>query len=294
MIPSHYLLTRTFLKVHFSRCCFSNLDVAVTRLPAVVTVCVSDVASASCENPSNTSPPPCASPEHAVLLFATQHGLSERATNELLALIHGLVRPEAVDQARLLPRTARTLRQHVLPQIHSIQHDLSDGQSGGMLVDELVVAGGAIRENFHYFDVRQVLESLLATTHQKFELQHQRRRVVSTGERFFDELVSGDWWMDCERTVRARNRNHSLLSIILYVDGVVVDFFGKVSMTPIMLTLGNLPVAQRQTIAAKRLLGFVPALREDQIRDRTSTASSAVRRGLLHAAFARFVYPSDF
>jgi hypothetical protein len=163
-----------------------------------------------------------------------------------------------------------------------------------MLVDELVVAGGAIRENFHYFDVRQVLESLLATTHQKFELQHQRRRVGSTGERFFDELVSGDWWMHCERAVRARNRDHSLLSIILYVDGVVVDFFGRVSMTPIMLTLGNLPVAQRQTIAAKRLLGFVPALREDQIRDRTSTASSVVRRELLHAAFSRCVHRPVF
>jgi len=77
-----------------------------------------------------------------------------------------------------------------------------------------------------------------------------------------------------------------LLGIVLSVDGIVVNFFGKVSMTPIMLTLGNLTVAQRQTIGAKQLLSFVPVLRVGQIQDRTSTASSAVRRELLHAAIA--------
>src|SRR5690606_10169607 len=145
---------------------------------------------------------------------------------------------------------------------------------------------------FPHFDVARVIQELLdslqAGTGSKAHYEFQKRCVISTGERIYDELHSGTFWRDVEVQAREQLPGVCVLPIILYVDGVLVDFFGKVSMTPVMLTLGNFDAATRETLAAKRLVGFVPSLSEEEIRMRTTKSTSAVRREILHCAFAKY------
>lgn len=220
----------------------------------------------------------------------TRYALSERATGDLLALIHKLSEPHVVDQTRRLPRSARTLSKHVHETASS--NLVTDNLDLGSVINtELTAAAGAISETFYHFDVQAVIQSLLSSVEMdrsKMNFQYQRRCVVATGERIYDEIHSGDWWRDCEIAVRANVPHASILSVILYVDGVAVDFFGRMNLIPVVLTLGNFSTEQRQTLEAKRLVGFVPSLTETQIRSLTTRPSSAVRRELLHAAFARY------
>jgi hypothetical protein len=163
------------------------------------------------------------------------------------------------------------------------------------VLDELRAAEGAIEVLFPHFDVAEVIRELLDSYTKEssvFHLAYQRRCVIATGERFYDELHSGSFWRDVEAGVRERSACAThVLSIILYVDGVQVDFFGKVSMIPVMLTLGNLDAATRQTLSAKRLVGFVPSLSEEEIRTKTTKPASAVRREIMHGAFSKHESP---
>lgn len=223
--------------------------------------------------------------EDAVKAYVTQHSLSHRATEDLLSLLHRLSMPELVEQTRRLPLSARTFRK----QLHSSTQAAQDG----IIRDELRVAEGNISVFFPHFDVAQVIRELLQSYRTQSSVLHfdfQRRCVIATGERVFDELHSGTFWRDTELKIRDQlARTMHVLPIILYVDGLQVDFFGKVHMTPIMLTLGNLDATTRQTLSAKRLVGFVPSLSEEEIRTHTTKPASAVRREILHSAFTKYV-----
>lgn len=85
---------------------------------------------------------------------------------------------------------------------------------------------------------------------------------------------------------QAQQRNRKLLSIILYTDGINVDFHGKINLTPIMMTLGNFDLSVQRSLAGKRLLGFVPQLREDdyiRLFKHERHDKSAITRLLAHS-----------
>ena len=225
--------------------------------------------------------------EDAVRAFVTQHTLSLRATEDLLSLLRRLSAPELVEQTRHLPLSSRTFRKQLRPS--------TQASRDGIVLDELQAADGAVEVLFPHFEVGEIIRHLLdsyAKESFEFQLAYQRRCVIATGERFYDELHSGTFWRDVEAEVRDRSAGAThVLSIILYIDGVQVDFFGKVSMIPVMLTLGNLNAATRQTLSAKRLVGFVPSLSEEEIRTKTTKPASAVRREIMHGAVSRCVFP---
>lgn len=103
--------------------------------------------------------------------------------------------------------------------------------------------------------------------------------TADSGERLYSEMTSGDWWKETEDFVRSKNpRLEGLLPILLYIDGVAVDFFSRVKMHPVVLSLGNFNRGQRDSIKGKRLLGFIPELSDTEITLRCPKADNAYIR----------------
>ena len=108
----------------------------------------------------------------------------------------------------------------------------------------------------------------------------------------FSELWTAKWWENATENARRRCTQSAeagvepvqVLSIILYVDGINVDFFGNIQLIPVMVTLGNFSTKARQALEAKRVLGFIPHLSDEAIVSRTKVSTSTVRRELMHAA----------
>jgi hypothetical protein len=71
----------------------------------------------------------------------------------------------------------------------------------------------------------------------------------------FNDMISGDWWKHQQEEVG----DCDILSVILYCDETSMSFAGK-SVYPVYLSLGNLPMHHRTSIAGKRLLGFLPTI----------------------------------
>lgn len=119
--------------------------------------------------------------------------------------------------------------------------------------------------------------------HYKFE------QYELNGESGYREMNSGDWWKEMQiRLPPFAN----LVSVILYTDGISVDFFGHTTMIPVMLTLGNFKARNQRQLSAKRLLGFVPYLNAGVIGQCTSVSASVVRRHLLHSTLSMYVLMS--
>ena len=72
-------------------------------------------------------------------------------------------------------------------------------------------------------------------------------------ERIFSEPWTGDWWKSEQSLVGSRN----ILAIIMYCDETSTSFAGK-TLYPVYLSLANLPVHIRNSIAGKKLVGFLP------------------------------------
>ena len=150
--------------------------------------------------------------EDVVRAFVVKHALSHRATEDLLGLLHKLAGPDLVAQTRQLPRSSRTLKKRI--HAHAAERD---DFHGGVIADELSVAGGDIQELFLHFDVARVIDELLHSSTSagfKIQLQFQPRRVISTGERDYDESFSGAFRRDVEAEVQQRLPGASILSII--------------------------------------------------------------------------------
>lgn len=114
----------------------------------------------------------------------------------------------------------------------------------------------------------------------EFERHYKYERYEVNGEQGFKEMHSGDWWKD----VQGIAGTSKLLSIILYTDGIAVDFFGRTTLIPVMITLGNFPSAIQRKLVGKRLIGFVPYLRAGLIRGSSQVHPSIVRRRVMHDA----------
>ena len=215
--------------------------------------------------------------------FVMKHHLSTTATNELLSMIAFLTQSERVSTAQSLPSTAASLWRE---NVHGYMTDTSQLRKD-VCSCVLEVDNGNIKENFHYFSMGAVLAELLAEVRQpdQFFLRFEHRTDETTNERIYGDINTAEWWRN--------NDDHStsetnILSIILYIDGISVDFFGNVQLVPIMATLGNFRHEFRQSLAGKRLVGFVPHMDEASIKRRTRTAASTVRRQILHASVTRY------
>lgn len=142
-----------------------------------------------------------------------------------------------------------------------------------------------------HLDIAKVLADLLSV--KEFERYYEYQTHVANSEQGYTEMYTGDWWREMQRVVRVRK----LLAIILYTDGIAVDFFGHTTLIPVMLTLGNFPYSLQRKVTGKRLIGFIPYLNTGMIRRCSDIHPSVVRRSMMHDALNMYVrtnaYPSS-
>lgn len=232
--------------------------------------------------------------------FVNTRGLSRGAVTSLLRLIRVITSPELVDGTRELPINASTFigksRKEVQLEADSwrpidVESDSEPDVAlpSNIYTEELVLAGGDISVSFSYVDVIAIISELLIDpklASVPFSTDYVRRREAQAPfQQTYDDLCTGDWWRDAELGIQTRDPKGKVLAVILYVDGVSVDFFGNVNMYPIMMTLGNYDSTTRNTIQAKRLLGFIPSLNDGYISSHTRTPPKDIRRELMHTVF---------
>ena len=246
----------------------------------------------------NPSPqrPPLNRVEAEVFSYLSKYPQTQDATTALLELIHQLVDSESICQTRQLPKTARSMWKHFQ------KPDLSQA---GIEIDTLSAADGAIEEPFPHLTLAGVISEMLEDNFVReallldTELPPVRHRDVRAPveERSYGELHTAEWWHSTRICFAQKFGNvqgrHALLGVILYVDGIAVDFFGKVGLMPIMLTIGNLPRKARESTQGKRLLGFIPSLSKVEIKQRTKKDPGMVKRDLMHQAMNMYVTSSS-
>jgi len=96
-----------------------------------------------------------------------------------------------------------------------------------------------------------------------YVLASESTQQLIKGQPVVGELCTGDWWKEMAEV--ARQQTCKLLCIILYTDGIRVDYHGKINLTPIMMTLGNFDLKVQRSLPGKRLLGFIPQIHEEDI-----------------------------
>ena len=72
------------------------------------------------------------------------------------------------------------------------------------------------------------------------------------------ELHHGKWWADTWRTKCNKDSNKILVPIILYMDGISIDAHGRLTLTPLNVTLGIFNTAARKLPEAWETIYFHP------------------------------------
>ena len=72
------------------------------------------------------------------------------------------------------------------------------------------------------------------------------------------ELHHGSWWSDSWNQLCKDDTNEILVPVILYLDGISVDAHGRLTLTPLNMTLGIFNTATRQRPEAWETLYFHP------------------------------------
>lgn len=191
---------------------------------------------AGSESPNENGEPPQPSLVHIISNFARTSQLSCKRTTELLELVHHCTSMNLFqEQIHTLPHTAAAL----------VKRASCDSSFDQTIVLERLPSG----QVFPHFQLRGVVEALLR--------EFPEAATVPAAEP--SELTSGAWYRAQREEIYRGESPRIILPIILYLDGIAVDFFGRISVTPLFVTLGSLPVSVRDTFRGKRLLGFVPA-----------------------------------
>ena len=72
------------------------------------------------------------------------------------------------------------------------------------------------------------------------------------------ELHHGSWWKETWQLKCKPNSNEMLVPIILYMDGISIDTHGKLTLTPLNMTLGIFNTSTRKTSEAWETIYFHP------------------------------------
>src|SRR5688572_19197675 len=81
------------------------------------------------------------------------------------------------------------------------------------------------------------------------------------------------------------------MPVILYANGTLCDNLGKTSRHPIFMTIENIPLACRNKVDAKILLGYIPNLEYNNTYEKHLTQFRTASRELFHHALATILRP---
>ncbi|PKK59451.1 hypothetical protein RhiirC2_644141, partial [Rhizophagus irregularis] len=101
-------------------------------------------------------------------------------------------------------------------------------------------------------------------------------------------MYDSDWWRNVEEELPI---GAYAMPIILYADATLCDHLGKTSRHPIFMTLGNIPLAHRNKVDSKILLGYLPSLEYTSTYEKRSTKFRLASLKLFHCALATVLRP---
>ena len=100
----------------------------------------------------------------------------------------------------------------------------------------------------------------------KDEIQMQSyRKQNKDKENVFSDIMSSDWACEEQKEISKFDRNGLLLPIMLYYDGVAPDNLMKVSLSPVMGTLGFYKRNLLQNYCSKFVMGYISKLNCSEI-----------------------------
>lgn len=134
----------------------------------------------------------------------------------------------------------------------------------------------------HYRPIFDAIKELLQKEDiQKHCVFNYAPAYNENNERIFGEQYNCKWW---ERVQNTLPDSACILSIILYSDATTLDQLGKSSQHPVFLTLGNIPVLQRNKPNAKVLLAYLPILKSIE---KKSLEFASAKRYLFQESYYR-------
>jgi hypothetical protein len=215
--------------------------------------------------------------QRAFANWSLQAGVSEEELDNLLAMLHG-ARQHDVDS---LPRRARTL-------IHRVDAAVDLLLDPAGLQSHTLVLSTGVKVRVQFRDLWAVVKSDFMEDEElagQLHFSFNRCFDASSRERTYGEMWTGEWWECVQRRPEAAGR--SIVAIILHIDDTPVA--GK-SLTPVNVTVGNLPMAVRRTQGAVRAFAYIPAL-EGNERERNTENFRQMRRELLHTVISFLLEP---
>lgn len=96
------------------------------------------------------------------------------------------------------------------------------------------------------------------------------------------------WWKDTEDKLCKGREDHFLLVVLVFYDGSNLDKYGNENVYPVLLTLGNFPLAYIKGPRGKDLIGYVPPLEATKEESGTEQARAA-RVTVLHDCLKTFL-----
>ena len=106
------------------------------------------------------------------------------------------------------------------------------------------------------------------------------------------ELHHGDWWTNSWAEICTPGTNEILVPIILYMDGISIDNNGRLSLTPLNMTLGIFNVETRTRPESWETIYFHPSNEfESKHHDKTTTSQDSLKN--LHAGLKEALQTFD-
>ena len=97
-------------------------------------------------------------------------------------------------------------------------------------------------------------DNLLYNTPEYLNPNHQQ----NSQNVFIDDLYRGSWFKDTHQSIISDVEKEIICPIILYIDGVSIDNYGRKSLEPISFTLGWFSKKIRNMQKCWRVLGYIP------------------------------------
>ncbi|GES83120.1 hypothetical protein GLOIN_2v1783703 [Rhizophagus clarus] len=138
--------------------------------------------------------------------------------------------------------------------------NLSDDESMTESSDEDSVISNLLYKGIEYeFEYRTVLDGIHQILMNKDIIKDFIFESVkdTPNKRQYTDMYDSDWWRDVEKNLPI---GAYVMPIILYADATLCNHLGKTSRHPVFMTLGNIPLACRNKVDAKILLGYIPNL----------------------------------
>jgi hypothetical protein len=196
-----------------------------------------------------------------------ENAVSERGADSLLRLL----RASQPGEANELPANGRTFFSRL--SAHTAAEDVVPLQ-----VIPVPLQGLSKPAEMAHFDVWQVLMIKFVLNPERAPHLHWdfQLKIGPDQQRIYEEMWTGNWW----REASLAYPNCSILAVLMHIDDTPI---GSSGVTPVYVTVGNLPFRKRRLDGAMEPVAYIPVLSGTET-ERATEAFRQRRRAYLHDA----------